>query len=196
MYVLCRSQSQALDLEQGTARRVSTEPRNGTNSVPVKFPRNQNAGVGKNGTRGLPRLWFCILIKPLLYVKKLIDPEEPFGNLISLTLCVIAIFLDPLFFYIPVINDDKKCLRLDKQLGIAASVLRSVFDFFYIIYIMIFKLLRYVFASSSLIYKEVDCKKIAGKHLFHFFLIDLLAILPLPQVRLLLQLDIIVSELY
>lgn len=174
--------SQDLDLEQGTAGRVTGEPRNGTNSVSVKLQRDENSGAKNNGIRGLPRRWFCIVIKHLLYIKKVIDPQRPSGNLVCLIFCVIAIFLDPLFFYVPVTNDDKKCLRLDKKLGIAASVLRSVFDVFYTMYI-VFKVHSDVFASCSLIHREKNSKKIARKHLLYFFLIDLLAILPLPQVR-------------
>lgn len=187
--------SQDLDLEQGTSGHVNGEPRNGTNSVSVKFQRDENSGVKNNCIRGLPRLRFCIVIKHLLYIKKVIDPQGPFGNLICLIFCVTAIFLDPLFFYIPVTNDDNKCLRLDKKLGIAASVLRSVFDVFYTIYI-IFKLRSDVFASCSLIYKEENSKKIARTHLMHFFLIDLLAILPLPQVRQTLFLQLSNNKLY
>ncbi|XP_006422165.2 cyclic nucleotide-gated ion channel 1-like [Citrus sinensis] len=177
--------SRKWDLEQGTAGRVTGEPRNGTNSVSVKFQRDENSGVKINGIIGLPGRWFCTVIKHLLYIKKLIDPRGPSGSLVCLIFCVIAIFLDPLFFYIPVTNDDKKCLRLDKNLGIAAIVLRSVFDVFYTIYI-IFNLHSDVFASSSLIHKEENSKKFARKNLLHFFLIDLLAILPLPQVVILI----------
>ncbi|XP_034214063.1 cyclic nucleotide-gated ion channel 1-like [Prunus dulcis] len=42
-------------------------------------------------------------------------------------LCV-AVSIDPLFFYIPVINNEKKCLAIDKNLRAAALSLRALPD--------------------------------------------------------------------
>lgn len=47
---------------------------------------------------------------------------------IFITACIIAVLLDPLFFYIPYIHEDNKCLGKDKPLGIAAIILRSLTD--------------------------------------------------------------------
>ncbi|KAI4384811.1 hypothetical protein MLD38_002914 [Melastoma candidum] len=41
---------------------------------------------------------------------------------------LLAVTVDPLFFYIPVINDKEMCVRPDKMLGIIASVLRTYLD--------------------------------------------------------------------
>ncbi|GAY45527.1 hypothetical protein CUMW_090150 [Citrus unshiu] len=49
---------------------------------------------------------------------------------------VIAMILDPLFFYILVLNDEKKCIHWDKTLGITATVIRSVLDFLKLVYII------------------------------------------------------------
>lgn len=40
--------------------------------------------------------------------------------------CVLALSLDPMFFYIPVIHDDKKCLGLDKKLEATSIALCSI----------------------------------------------------------------------
>lgn len=49
---------------------------------------------------------------------------------------VTAMILDPLFFYILVLNDEKKCIHWDKTLGITATVLRSILDFLKLVYII------------------------------------------------------------
>lgn len=87
---------------------------------------------------------------------------------IFLLLSVIAIILDPLFFYIPVINDEKKCIEMDKILGTTAISLRSVIDLFKIIH-FIFELLTKLPVKGRM-------------RVWLVFLIDILAILPLPQV--------------
>ncbi|KAI4324992.1 hypothetical protein MLD38_030429 [Melastoma candidum] len=48
--------------------------------------------------------------------------------LILFLLSLLAGTLDPLFFYIPVVNDRDMCVRPDKKLGIIAIVLRTCFD--------------------------------------------------------------------
>lgn len=48
---------------------------------------------------------------------------------------ILAIILNCLF-YIPVMNDDHKCIELEKILGITASVLRLFLDLLKIIYII------------------------------------------------------------
>lgn len=52
------------------------------------------------------------------------------GTIIKIFLvsCVIAIILDPLFFYIPIMDDENKCIEMDKILGNNAAFFRSVFD--------------------------------------------------------------------
>ncbi|KAJ0034133.1 hypothetical protein Pint_25244 [Pistacia integerrima] len=105
-----------------------------------------------------------------------IDPQGPLGLWIFLILCVIGISLDPLFFYIPVINDDQKCLKFDKKLGTTAIILRSVFDFFHIICI-ISRLDNDFFAPFYKLYRQVNLHKdactVARKYLLRFFLLCL-----------------------
>ncbi|GAY69121.1 hypothetical protein CUMW_269560 [Citrus unshiu] len=115
-------------------------------------------------------------------VKKILDPQRPFRNLIFFILGVIAISVDPLFFYIPVVNDDKKCLRLDKALGTTIIAIRSVLDLFYIIYIILRLRISSLLAGN--LHKTV--RESAIKYFMGFFTIDLVAILPLPQVVILI----------
>jgi cyclic nucleotide gated channel, plant len=97
----------------------------------------------------------------------------------------MAVSMDPLFFYIPVIDDQGKCLNLNGTLKITASVLRTFFDLFYIIRI-VFQFRTGFIAPSSRIFgrgEPVDDPfAIAMRYLSSHFIIDLLSILPLPQV--------------
>ncbi|XP_031285492.1 cyclic nucleotide-gated ion channel 1-like [Pistacia vera] len=132
-----------------------------------------------------------ILVKVLSIIiiirDKIPYPRGVFWNWTFLILCVIAIFLDPLFLYIPVINDEKKCLGLDRKLGKLAIALRSFMDFFYLIYT--FFQLRTDSPAACLPYQRQPSFELyhrapsnGKKYLRRFFPVDLLSILPLPQV--------------
>nr|POF20720.1 putative cyclic nucleotide-gated ion channel 10 [Quercus suber] len=119
--------------------------------------------------------------------KTVLDPQGqdlPTWNKIFVLSCVISIALDPLFFYILVIDDKDKCLDLDETLMIIACVLHSLFDVFYILHISLqfraaFIAPSRVFGRGVLINDPVAIAKI---YLSTYFLIDILSILPLPQV--------------
>ncbi|XP_010261582.1 PREDICTED: cyclic nucleotide-gated ion channel 1 [Nelumbo nucifera] len=126
--------------------------------------------------------------------RKVLDPQEPFlqrWNKIFVLSCVVAISLDPLFFYIPVIyhKDEKKCLDLDKKLEITASVLRSFTDIFYLLHIIFQFNTGFIAPYSRVFGRGVlvkDPLAIAKRYLSSYFLIDILAVLPLPQVVILI----------
>ncbi|KAH9621523.1 hypothetical protein KSS87_019336 [Heliosperma pusillum] len=123
---------------------------------------------------------------------KVLDPQGPFlqkWNKIFIISCVIAVWIDPLFFYIPVVDNRKKCLGLDHKLQAAASVLRSFTDIFYLLHIIFQFRTGYIAPSSRVFGRGVlveDAKKIAKKYLLSYFLIDILAVLPLPQVAIII----------
>ncbi|XP_065636484.1 cyclic nucleotide-gated ion channel 1-like [Quercus suber] len=117
-----------------------------------------------------------------------IDPQSQFlqtWNKIFMLSCLISMALDPLFFYIPVIHDKDKCLDSDLKLAIIACVLRSLFDAFYVLHI-IFQFHTGFIAPSSQIFGRGETitypVDIAKRYLSTYFLIDILSILPLPQV--------------
>ena len=99
--------------------------------------------------------------------------------------CVISMALDPLFFYVPVIHDKHKCLDSDFKLVIIACVLRSLFDAFYVLHI-IFQFHTGFIAPSSQVFgrgeRVTNLVVLARRYLSTYFLIDILSILPLPQV--------------
>ncbi|GKV44389.1 hypothetical protein SLEP1_g51579 [Rubroshorea leprosula] len=85
-----------------------------------------------------------------------------------------------------VVNDEtQKCLDLNKKLAIIASVLRTFMDAFYIIH-MIFQFRTGFIAAPSRVFGRgeliVDPWAIAKRYLFTYFIIDVLSILPLPQL--------------
>ncbi|KAL0284928.1 UNVERIFIED_CONTAM: Cyclic nucleotide-gated ion channel 1 [Sesamum angustifolium] len=72
--------------------------------------------------------------------KKVLDPQGPFllmWNIMFLISCLIALFLDPLFFYTVVIDSKNLCLSVDEKLQITACVLRSSIDVLYIFHIVL-----------------------------------------------------------
>ncbi|XP_050221745.1 cyclic nucleotide-gated ion channel 1-like [Mercurialis annua] len=122
--------------------------------------------------------------------KRVFDPQEPFlrrCNKIFLVCCAVSVSLDPLFFYVPEIDNSRKCLRLDKKLETVAATLRCALDIFYIFHIILqfhtgfYARSHIVVARSDLV---VDSWMIARRYLKLYFLIDILATLPLPQVAI------------
>ncbi|KAG5409364.1 hypothetical protein IGI04_005683 [Brassica rapa subsp. trilocularis] len=118
---------------------------------------------------------------------KILDPQGPFlqrWNKIFVLACIIAVSLDPLFFYVPVVDDAKKCLGLDNKMEITASVLRSFTDIFYVIHIIFQFRTGFIAPSSRVFGRGVlveDTRQIAIRYLSSHFIIDILAVLPLPQ---------------
>lgn len=161
------------------------------NSVAAKFERGLESGSEriKIIRKSLKSASFSsILEKGLGSRSRILDPQGQFlqkWNKIFVISCVIAVSLDPLFFYIPVINDGEKCLGLDQKLETTASVLRSFTDFFYILHIILQFRTGFIDPSTRVFGRGVlvkDSWEIAKRYLSSYFLIDILAVLPLPQV--------------
>lgn len=170
-------------------------------TISDKFQRGyekSSEGI-RNFRRSLrSRSFSSILEKGLGSSKNILDPQGSFlqkWNKIFVLSCMLAVSLDPLFFYIPVIDDDRKCLVLDKKLEKTASVLRSFTDIFYIIHIIFQFRTGFIAPYSRVFGRGVlveDGWEIAKRYMSSYFLIDILAVLPLPQVVIL----IIIPELH
>ncbi|MCD7470027.1 Cyclic nucleotide-gated ion channel 1 [Datura stramonium] len=124
--------------------------------------------------------------------KKVLDPQGRFlqqWNKVFVLVCVIAVSLDPLFFYIPVIDNEKKCLDLDKSLKITVCVLRSITDLFYIFHIILQFRTGFIPPSSRVFGRGElieDSAVIAKRYLLSYFIVDVVAVLPLPQMVILI----------
>ncbi|CAB4276712.1 unnamed protein product [Prunus armeniaca] len=81
--------------------------------------------------------------------------------------------IDPLFFYIPIINDEKKCLAIDKNLRTAALCLRALLDAVFALHTMSsgFRLYPYkeLYFVDVLLYS------------FRSILVAVFLMLPIPQ---------------
>lgn len=99
-------------------------------------------------------------------------------NYLFLSSFVIAAIVDPLLFYIPVINDGMRCLLLEKKLRTAVYVFRTVSDFIYVVHIVLRRFFKKhgETSSNSSVEKGVRRKYIS-------YPIDFFVILPIPQVR-------------
>nr|CAD1843292.1 unnamed protein product [Ananas comosus var. bracteatus] len=124
--------------------------------------------------------------------KKALDPQGPFlqkWNKIFVISCVIAVSVDPLFFYIPFVDSDRNCFDLDRKLEITASVLRFFTDIFYILHIIFQFQTGFIAPSSRVFGRGVlveDPAAIAKRYISSYFIIDIFAVLPLPQVIILI----------
>lgn len=97
----------------------------------------------------------------------------------------LAVSVDPLFLYIPILNKDMKCIRLDKMLTKVVLSLRSYTDIYYILAIIVqLRAIHEAVRREDGIAKGwsrsyVLTKKIWGSYL----LIDILGVAPIPHVR-------------
>ncbi|KAH6762347.1 cyclic nucleotide-gated channel 15 [Perilla frutescens var. hirtella] len=119
--------------------------------------------------------------------KKILDPRGPFlsrWNKCFLISCLISLFVDPLFFYLPNVEEDA-CMQASPPLEISLTVVRCVLDTFYVIQIFVRLRTAYVAPSSRIFGRGelvIDSSKIASRYLGKDFWFDLLAALPLPQL--------------
>ncbi|KAJ1278823.1 hypothetical protein BS78_04G108400 [Paspalum vaginatum] len=119
---------------------------------------------------------------------RVLDPRGPFlqtWNKIFLISCLISVSVDSLFLYAPAIDGDNNCLYLDDRLQKIASILRTLTDIFYLLHI-IFQFRTGFAAPSPRVFGRgvlvEDTFAIAKRYLTAYFLVDFLAVLPLPQV--------------
>ncbi|XP_062179024.1 cyclic nucleotide-gated ion channel 1-like [Phragmites australis] len=123
-----------------------------------------------------------------------LHPQGPFlqkWNKIFVISCIFAVSVDPLFLYIPVINDGKPCWYLDRNLEITASVLRFFTDIFYILHIIFQFRTGFITSSPTAFGRGVLIENryaITKRYLSTYFFIDVFAVLPLPQVVILVVL--------
>lgn len=121
---------------------------------------------------------------------RILDPGSEImlqWNRVFIVACLVALFVDPLYFYLPSIGGNKEhwCVKTDSNLRIVATCFRTVADLFYLLHVVIKFRTAYVAPSSRVFGRGelvMDPKKIARRYLRSDFFIDLIATLPLPQV--------------
>ncbi|KAG5225106.1 cyclic nucleotide-regulated ion channel family protein [Salix suchowensis] len=122
--------------------------------------------------------------------EKILDPGSDVilkWNRIFLFSCLTALFVDPLFCYLPSVisNGKSTCMDTDLNLGITVTCFRTFADVFYMLHIVIKFRTAYVSPSSRVFGRGelvMDPELIARRYLKSDFFIDLIAALPLPQI--------------
>ncbi|KAF7804449.1 protein CNGC15a-like isoform X2 [Senna tora] len=119
--------------------------------------------------------------------KLILDPRGPrvnTWNKIFLVACLVSLFVDPLFFYMPVAKQHK-CIDVSASLGVSLTIVRTLVDAFYIVQIYVRFQTAYVAPSSRVFGRGeliLDPSKISTRYLQKDFWLDVLAAQPLPQV--------------
>lgn len=122
--------------------------------------------------------------------KHILDPGSQIvlnWNRVFIVSCLLALFVDPLYFYLPTIGGIKGswCAKTDYKLRIVVTFFRNIADLFYLLHVAIKFRTAYVAPSSRVFGRGelvMDPKKIARRYIRSDFFIDLVATLPLPQV--------------
>jgi cyclic nucleotide gated channel len=124
--------------------------------------------------------------------QRILDPGSNIvlrWNRVYLVACLFALFIDPFFYYLPLIRQNENgssCVAKDQGLSIRITVLRSLADLFYMLNIAIKFHTAYVDPKSRVLGKGelvVDIKKIQQRYIRTDFFVDILAAVPLPQVK-------------
>ncbi|CAH9072901.1 unnamed protein product [Cuscuta europaea] len=119
--------------------------------------------------------------------RKILDPRGPTirrWNNVFLVACLLSLFVDPLFFYLPVVRDNI-CIDSEFKVEAILTIVRSIADIFYMIQIYVRFRTAYVAPSSRVFGRGelvIDSSKIASRYLRGGFWIDAIAAIPLPQV--------------
>ncbi|KAL7611695.1 probable cyclic nucleotide-gated ion channel 20, chloroplastic [Lactuca sativa] len=103
--------------------------------------------------------------------------------------CLVAIFIDPLFFYLLLVNKEFKCILINWPMTKTMVAFRSMTDFIYLLHMLLQFRLAFISPESRVVGAGdlVDHpKKIALHYLSGFFFLDLFIVLPVPQIIVLL----------
>ncbi|XP_077253881.1 putative cyclic nucleotide-gated ion channel 5 [Tasmannia lanceolata] len=162
------------------------------NTASKSFKRGMRKGseriksLGRSLRFGVSKAVFAEDLK--VSEKKIFDPQDKFlqlWNRLFLISCILAVSVDPLFFYLPVVDIESNCLSIDRKVAIASTTIRTVIDLFYVIHMALQFRTAYIAPSSRVFGRGelvIDPAQIAKRYLRRYFIIDFLAVLPLPQI--------------
>ncbi|CAK8564295.1 unnamed protein product [Lathyrus sativus] len=163
---------------------------NGTTSRSFKKGMRKGSeglkSIGRSLGLGVSRAVFPEDLK--VSEKKIFDPQDKFllsWNKLFVISCILSVSVDPLFFYLPVINDQLHCLGIDRKLATTVTTLRTIIDAFYLIHMALQFRTAYIAPSSRVFGRGelvIDSAQIAKRYLRRYFIIDFLSVLPIPQI--------------
>ncbi|KAL2613027.1 hypothetical protein R1flu_024719 [Riccia fluitans] len=149
-----------------------------TRSDQVRFSVFGGAQHIRRRALRLGKNWFPGILNPHTKV------VQRWNKIFSIS-SLIAVFIDPLFFFLFSVREDYKCLVFNNTAAVTVTVVRTLTDFVQICHIFLQFRLAYV-ANSTKIQNagqlEDNPKKIAMHYLQGWFVLDLFTALPLPQV--------------
>ncbi|KAJ6359260.1 hypothetical protein OIU76_000894 [Salix suchowensis] len=128
------------------------------------------------------------------YIRKVVNPHNEVvqkWNKFFFISCLVAIFVDPLFFFLLWVQQENKCIAINWPMTKTVVVFRSLTDLIYLLNILLQFRLAYVAPKSRVVGagELVDHpKKIAWHYVRGWFFIDLFVVLPLPQIIILVVL--------
>lgn len=164
---------------------------------PTEIPSKSFKNGIKKGSQGLKSIGrklgfgvsFAVFAEDLkVSEKKIFDPQDKFlltWNKFFVVSCILAVSVDPLFFYLPVFDQSNTCLGIDRNLAIIATTWRTIVDLFYLIHMALQFRTAYIAPSSRVFGRGelvINPAQIAKRYLRWYFIIDFLSVLPLPQV--------------
>lgn len=120
--------------------------------------------------------------------KIIFDPQDKsllLWNRLFVISCILAVSVDPLFFYLPIVDHPSSCLGIDQNLAHTSTGVRTFIDLFYLLRMGLQFRTAYIAPSSRVFGRGelvIDPAQIAMRYLQRFFFVDFLAVLPLPQV--------------
>lgn len=120
--------------------------------------------------------------------KKIFDPQDKslqLWNKLFVVSWIFSVFVDPFFFYLPTVNPDQNCMGIDQKLATAATTVRTIIDLFYVVRMALQFRTAYIAPSSRVFGRGelvIDPTQIAKRYLKSYFIVDFLAVLPLPQI--------------
>ncbi|XP_074566220.1 putative cyclic nucleotide-gated ion channel 6 [Curcuma longa] len=120
--------------------------------------------------------------------KKIFDPQDKFliiMNRLFVISCILAVAVDPLFYYLPIKDENSTCLGIDRKLAVASTTVRTIIDCFYLIRMALQFRTGYIAPSTRVFGRGelvIDTAQIAKHYLRSNFIIDFLSVLPVPQI--------------
>ncbi|XP_008782078.1 cyclic nucleotide-gated ion channel 17-like [Phoenix dactylifera] len=131
--------------------------------------------------------------------KQILDPGSHvvlIWNRAFLVACLVALFIDPLFFYLPLIETPERysCVKTDRRLNITLTCVRSLVDLFYILHIVVKFHTAFVAPSTRVFGRGelvMDPGEIKKRYMRSEFFIDLAAAFPFPQIFIWLVMPVV-----
>ncbi|XP_049346270.1 cyclic nucleotide-gated ion channel 18 isoform X1 [Solanum verrucosum] len=119
--------------------------------------------------------------------RQILDPNSNIvnrWNYVFLLTCLISLFIDPLYFYVPFVSE-RACMSTDDEAAREITIYRSLTDIFYFLHIAMKFRTAFVAPSSRVFGRGelvMDPREIAIRYLKTDFIVDFTAALPLPQI--------------